>query len=163
MEIGGFTAQLSSFSDSNHAPEFKFPLITTNWSQHEFSVRQSLYCFRNNNEDHFGGIETFVEAFDALMKLIYLYRLRSLRVDPEKRNTRRAWACSGWDVARSGKVNKRPLKFIITGFIMLKLLGARWLWKKWKFNRNGLSKNALTNDISVGSWRGREARMLRNV
>jgi hypothetical protein len=43
---------LCSF-DSNHALEFKFPpaLIAASMprqSQHEFSVRQSLYCFQQS-------------------------------------------------------------------------------------------------------------------
>ena len=42
--------------------------------QHELSVRQSLYCFNNKaiSVERL-RIETFVEPFDALMKLIYLY------------------------------------------------------------------------------------------
>lgn len=70
------------------------------------------------------------------MKLIYLYPDLFKRPRMVEHGKKQQKCCCG---VRRGKVNKRPLKFIITGLVILKLLVSlpdRYV-KKSKFDRNG--------------------------
>lgn len=111
--------------DSNHALEFKFPLIT-NQQAHQSTVSRNtsfqlgnLFTVSTKQFRFDWRIETFGETIRCAYE-IDISLSRSFWTTPKN--------VKGMSTARRGKVNKRPLKFIITGFIILKLLGARWMW-----------------------------------
>jgi hypothetical protein len=154
VEIGCFGAFIS---DSNHAPSMlKTPArcddcapATGNTSfqlGNLFTAPRpsGLLLPGNNHRTGSEELKHLLETIRCAYEIDISLSARSLR--PRKKSVKRFG-----NGVRRGKVNKRPLKSIIAGFIMLKLLVGRVVWKKKTFTRKRFigKKSIGANDTSA--------------